>query len=86
MLILSWSYTTLIIIANVYQLKEATFVSSFTPNKWKEIRDFIFPSLEPASSDKKHAAKELIKALDLTKDPEDEEEKLKPNLTFNPSL
>lgn len=55
----------------------------------EEIRDYQFPSLVPANRNQKKAAKQLIKALDLTKDPNEpevEEERLKPDLTFNPAL
>lgn len=49
----------------------------------EEIRDYQFPSLIPATEPQKQAARQLIKALDLTKQ---EEEELKPELTFNPAL
>lgn len=49
----------------------------------EEIRDYQFPSLIPASEPQKQAARQLIKALDLTRQ---EEEELKPELTFNPAL
>ncbi|CDW74323.1 atp-dependent dna helicase [Stylonychia lemnae] len=51
----------------------------------EEIRDYQFPSLIPATKPQKTAAKQLIKALDLV-DQEAEEEKLKPEITFNPAL
>ncbi|TNV73932.1 hypothetical protein FGO68_gene16167 [Halteria grandinella] len=55
----------------------------------EDLRDYQFPSLVPASEEQRTAARELIKALDLTRaDPEtgDTEERLKPELTFNPAL
>lgn len=42
-----------------------------------------------SSNKQREAAGKLIKALDLTKnaeDPEETEEKLKPEMTFNPAL
>jgi hypothetical protein len=53
----------------------------------EEIRDYQFPSLVPASEPQKQAARQLIKALDLTKKEEEiGDEALKPELTFNPAL
>jgi len=49
----------------------------------EDIRDYQFPSLVPASEPQREAARELIKTLDLTKE---EDEALKPELTFNPAL
>ena len=49
----------------------------------EEIRDYQFPSLIPATEPQKQAARQLIQALDLTNQ---EEEELKPELTFNPAL
>ena len=59
----------------------------------EEIRDFQFPSLVPSTEVQRQAAKELIKKLDLTAPVIDEEgeaapaeERLKPEMTFNPAL
>ena len=49
----------------------------------EEIRDYQFPSLVPASEDQRKAARSLIQALDLT---QAEEERLVPEMTFNPAL
>ncbi len=57
----------------------------------EDIRDYQFPSLVPSNQEQRTAASKLIDKLDLTKDPaavasDEEEEQLKPELTFNPAL
>ena len=55
----------------------------------EDIRDYQFPSLVPASDPQRLAARQLIQTLDLTKVQGvqvEEEEQLKPELTFNPAL
>lgn len=52
----------------------------------EDIRDYQFPSLVPATEPQRTAARELIKALDLTNAAQEDDEQLKPELTFNPAL
>ena len=48
----------------------------------EDIRDYQFASLKESTQSQQQAAEKLIEALDMTKN----EEELKPEMTFNPTL
>jgi len=50
----------------------------------EDVRDYSFPPLVQATNQQRKAAGEFIDALDLTK--KDTEERLKPQMTYNPAL